>query len=115
MEVVGIGEAMKVYIITREGIYRHEILGVYRHLKDATRACEKAILDEKDDYHEILLSVAEVGKPIRDAMAIRDWRRGGWRTGKEKGEVWNFDYDPEDWVLDENQQWRLLDSRGKYI
>ena len=36
-------------------------------------------------------------------------------SGLERPMPLNFDHDSEQWVLDENQQWRMLDSRGKYV
>ncbi len=39
-----------------------------------------------------------------------------WRlSGLKRPLPLDFDHDSEEWVLDENQQWRMVDSRGKYI
>ena len=41
---------MKIYIVTREGIYRHEILGLYLDPKESEKNAYLAISSAKDDY-----------------------------------------------------------------
>ena len=42
---------MNVYIVTMQGVYRHNIMGVYRQLDVAKAAAIIAIKAEEDNYH----------------------------------------------------------------
>jgi len=56
----------KVYIVTREGVYRHEIIGVYLTLKSTRRAAITALDAEHDSYHDFHVIEYNVGVPIND-------------------------------------------------
>jgi len=104
-----LGEA--VYIVTQEGNYRHDILGVYSSMSLARAAAVKAIDAETDDYHDYEISRAKIDelcvaegvgryekkvktisyreyeKAIKDPPAI-DHRKmfdGDWSQADEKG------------------------------
>ena len=41
-----------VFVVTKQGVYRHEICGIFKLLKDARKCATKCITDEHDDYHD---------------------------------------------------------------
>ena len=61
---------MKIYVITREGVYRHEILGLYHDSKEAEKRAYGAIAAEPDGYHQVCVMVCETDKPIEDGIEI---------------------------------------------
>ena len=44
---------MKVFVVTREGIYRHEIVGVLSTLPSAKKLALSTFRAEKDRYHSV--------------------------------------------------------------
>ena len=62
--------SMKIYSITREGVYRHEILGLYCDSQEAEKRAYVAIAAERDDYHQVCVMVCETDKPIEDGIEI---------------------------------------------
>jgi hypothetical protein len=60
----------KVYVITCEGVYRQEILGIYEDRASAIREARAAILLEKDGYHDIMVSSCDLNKIVEDATPI---------------------------------------------
>ena len=50
-------------------------------------------------------------KPVDEEALEEEWKL----SGLERPMPLSFSHDSEQWVLDENQQWRMVDSRGKYI
>ena len=73
---------------------------------------------EKDLYNrKVWLYMNEIDayqnryeKPVDEDVLEEEWKL----SGLERPMPLSFDHS-EEWVLDENQQWRMLDSRGKYI
>ena len=61
---------MKIYVITREGVYRHEILGLSHDSKEAEKRAYGAIAAEPDGYHQVCVMVCETDKPIEDGIEI---------------------------------------------
>ena len=59
-----------LFVVTYEGIYRHEILGVFDNLREAIRNCRKFILQEQDGYHDVHISKTEKNKPVKDVETI---------------------------------------------
>ena len=53
-----------VYVITREGVYRHETLGIYLDRDIAVLEAIEAIEAERDDYHDISVTEYGIGFPI---------------------------------------------------
>ena len=88
---------MLVYIVTKEGVYRHEIWGVYTTEEAARARCIEALRAESDDYHEAHVISATVGEPICEETLIcayqrKDVYKGGRRyysdkTGYHQAEV----------------------------
>ena len=83
---------MKIYVVTREGIYRHEILGLYLDPKESEKNAYLAISSEKDDYHEIFVMACETDKPIEDGMRILRLFRRGIDIYTAEGEKLNANY-----------------------
>ena len=44
---------MKLFIVTREGVYRHEIIGVFSTLTSAKEWALSTFMAEKDRYHSV--------------------------------------------------------------
>ena len=63
-----IGDSL--YVVTREGVYRHEILGIYTKSPNALAAAKAAAGKENDNYHDIVVSKCKVDEVIEDVEAI---------------------------------------------
>jgi hypothetical protein len=59
-----------VFILVRDGVYRHEVLGVYTTRREAFPAARAAADREIDSYHRIAILRAPVGCAIEDAEEI---------------------------------------------
>ena len=93
MEVVGVGEAM-----TKEGWALRFLLRLVLALHEKQDGVNESIHTQVDDF-SVLLS---------GGMTMLEFAN--------KYPEYDMEKPPgEGWVLDKNQQWRLLDSRGKYI
>jgi hypothetical protein len=64
-----------LYILTYEGVYRHEILGVYSSKDKAFSAAERLILVEDDGYHDIEVGVCRVNTDINDIELVATFKR----------------------------------------
>lgn len=58
------------YVITREGAYRHEILGFYTDKTLVQKAAYAAAKAESDDYHAITVGLVLTNKAIEDSTPI---------------------------------------------
>lgn len=62
---------MDVYIVTREGVYRHEIVGVFIDYEKAVECCVAvANFVENDNWHTIIINKAPLNKYIEDVVPI---------------------------------------------
>ena len=59
-----------MFVITKEGVYRHEIVGIYSHRPAAIERAKERIKDEGDDYHKFEVMECEVNAPIEDGKLI---------------------------------------------
>ena len=66
-----------LYILTREGVYRHEILGVFSCLDEATKWCETAIREDSDDYHEYYVNTILPNQLVEDVLPLICFSRNG--------------------------------------
>jgi hypothetical protein len=66
---------MQLFVVTKEGVYRHEIVGIYTDKGRAMGEAEVAIKAENDDYHEFYVSECEADKPIDDVECIARLKR----------------------------------------
>ncbi len=66
----------KIYVVTREGVYRHEILGIFdkRHL--AELAADEISQSEGDDYHYITVNEAPINQKIEDVDPVVHFQYG---------------------------------------
>ena len=64
-----------LYVITREGVYRHEILGVFSDKQKAIESASIAINEEKDNYHEIHVGTIEPDKLVDDIRLLISFKR----------------------------------------
>ena len=53
-----------VFVVTRQGIYRHEITGVYFSKGSAVKRAKKCLSEEHDDYHEYDIYKIPLSVPI---------------------------------------------------
>lgn len=85
----------QLFVVTREGIYRHEILGVFHSLEEA-KACALATAEAEDGYHDIAVGRIEVGKPVEDDTPVGRYTR----TTKDKpyGDRYKMADNPVRWV-----------------
>lgn len=68
---------MKLFVVTVEGIYRHQIVGVYDSLEGADVCALEHIGAEKDDYHEVAVSQCESNTHITDVERLYVYLRKG--------------------------------------
>ena len=59
-----------IYIVIEEGVYRHDIKGVYLKESDAVNRAIEVIKQRKDGYHRYTVLKCVVGKPIDDAELV---------------------------------------------
>jgi len=59
-----------LYAVTREGIYRHEILGVFEKKDDAIFCAEGAYKEENDKYHSYHVLEFPLNKNVDDGGVI---------------------------------------------
>lgn len=50
-----------MYIVTKEGVYRHEILGLYKSEHQARQRAVECSQTESDGYHDFTVSKIEFG------------------------------------------------------
>lgn len=73
---------MKIYVVVKSGVYRHEIVGVYSTLKLACEAAEAAAHAESDDYHGFEVLECTLDNPGEHLVAevkridTRHWEHG---------------------------------------
>ena len=56
---------MKLYVVTKEGVYRHEILGIYTEIKMAQKRVEE-VEKLEDGYHSIEIGTCNINESIED-------------------------------------------------
>lgn len=54
------------YIVTKEGVYRHDILGIFTSKKAANDHADVCSQAEEDDYHNFLVAEYEVDHPYME-------------------------------------------------
>ena len=58
---------MKVYIVFMEGIYRHDMRGVYADFFSAVDRALECCREEGDGYHSWAVAVSTVGVAMEDS------------------------------------------------
>jgi hypothetical protein len=64
-----------VFVVTREGVYRHEVLGIYRDSVDAGSRALQCANEEKDGYHEYVVWFAKVDEAMQDMQKLAVYHR----------------------------------------
>ena len=59
-----------VYLVIKQGIYRHEITGIFERKTLALQSAYFDIKHERDDYHHYVIAEAELNTPIEDVKGI---------------------------------------------
>ncbi len=84
---------MTIYIVIQEGIYRHDVKGIFTSLEQAkSRAVECGEDQEDDGYHTYCVCPAEIDTPIDDVKTMAEyegkrkhtWKRASTGIGSEK-------------------------------
>ena len=52
-----------IYAVFKEGVYRHECLGLFKTLENAKSVADKAASSGHDHYHHFLVVPFELDKP----------------------------------------------------
>ena len=60
----------KVYVVCKQGVYRHEILGIFQGALAAVECGVKALAAETDNWHRFEIGRAFVGQPIGDIETL---------------------------------------------
>lgn len=75
---------MKIFTVTKEGVYRHEIVGIYDNLSVAQeRAHSEATKEGEDGYHEYWVCESYLNEDCKDVKQIMlyqgifEWERVG--------------------------------------
>ena len=77
----------KVYIVVKQGVYRHNIMGIYMDVEQAKLRAINVAGSSVDDYrdgdgyHEFLVCTAPVGFDIGDVQVLYVFKRevsGSW-------------------------------------
>jgi hypothetical protein len=76
-----------VYIVIAQGIYRHDILGVYRSQREAEDRA-RLIAGHADGWHEYVVFEAEIGADIEDAKRIC-----AYQYDEKHGNRWHWEAD----------------------
>lgn len=64
-----------LYVLTCEGVYRHEILGIFSDKEIAISKAELLILEEEDGYHKIFIGVCPMNAVIEDTKTTIKFTR----------------------------------------
>ena len=76
---------MKLYIAIVQGVYRHEIIGVYNDKEKANKSAITWLDQETDDYHEVIISTVELNVDCCDCTEIIKFTQRGKKTKFENG------------------------------
>lgn len=101
-----------LYTVTRQGVYRHEILGVYDELDKAKLGAYSAIKDpECDGYHSYLVGEIGINTTVKDVKPLYEYSKGklGYSSfgpiiyRDKDGEIYYREHtqngDPKNWMV----------------
>lgn len=66
-----------LFIVTKEGIYRHDIVGVYESEALAREAAERSVRAEPDDYHDFYV-IATTLNGGGERLVVKCQRKTTW-------------------------------------
>jgi len=55
-----------VYLVVQQGVYRHDIRGVYTSLDAAKVAAKRAAVEDQDSYHDYEVHETTLGEYVED-------------------------------------------------
>ena len=61
---------MSVYAVFREGVYRHECLGIFTNTERAIERARECAAGDGDDYHVYQVSAVALDTPVDDLGAL---------------------------------------------
>lgn len=61
---------MNLYVVTKEGMYRHEICGIYDSEDLAINRAEEVCKAEHDDYHEFYVLQFDLNAAVDDGLLV---------------------------------------------
>jgi hypothetical protein len=64
-----------LYIVTREGVYRHEILAIFNSQKDAEDLTKDLAENDRDSYHDYHVSSILLNTRVEDATFLSSTRK----------------------------------------
>ena len=69
---------MNIYAVIKNGVYRHEISGVYESYELAEKRAIEVCSNEEDDYHDFLILKFGLNVDVEDGLFIsRIYRKEG--------------------------------------
>jgi len=69
-----------VYLVVQQGVYRHDIRGVYTTAEAATVAARRAAAEDRDDYHDYTVYETTLDQYVEDVdttPGIPEFKKGG--------------------------------------
>lgn len=61
---------MRLYAVSKEGVYRHEIVGIYDNAEVAIERGVEAAREEYDDYHHFDVLEFDLNVPVHDGRLL---------------------------------------------
>jgi len=80
---------MEVFVVIREGVYRHEIVGIFSDFIKAKDIAKETIENEEDDYHKFLVGKCEIDKVIEDIEILGSFSRDDYENHPEHLIEWH--------------------------
>lgn len=68
---------MSLFVVTVEGVYRHEIIGIYDAVEKADTRALEYIKAERDDYHDVSVHKCNINTPVDDVEVLFTYSRKG--------------------------------------
>ena len=65
----------KLYIVVKQGVYRHSIVGASPDFHEARSIASEAITKEEDGYHDFIIGELEINKRVEDIKIIGKFTR----------------------------------------
>jgi hypothetical protein len=74
--VIEMSKKAKVYVVTKEGVYRQEIGGIFRTPEEAKETARNMALNDRDSYHKYEVREFVLGEPTRQLLREEAEREG---------------------------------------
>ena len=74
---------MEIYVVVREGVYRHEILGLFSDADKAKDVAHTACEKDVDDYHTYDIYKGTVDQTVEDLVREGFYRRYDFQRDKD--------------------------------